>query len=179
MIELRGEGFLLRPFREDDLAELVATCNDPAVAQFAMEVPYPYREEDARAWLAFCRACYARGDRLPLAIADAETDDYLGSIDIRLGETASIGYLVKREARGRGLATSAVRLVVDWAAREHGIRTFALTTNPDNVASQRVAEKAGFRRVGTRVEDPPPRDGRTHSLVYELRRNSTSEPIGR
>jgi RimJ/RimL family protein N-acetyltransferase len=174
VIELREGDLVIRPLREDDLPALVAACNDPAVAAFAPAVPQPYGDADARAWLALCREGYARGDRLSLAIADAGTDEYLGSVDIRLSGRASVGFMVRPEYRGRGIATRAVQAIVRWAMDEHGVTSLTLTTNPRNVASQRVAEKAGFRRVGTRVDHPPLRDGRTYSLVYELRRNVTA-----
>jgi [ribosomal protein S5]-alanine N-acetyltransferase len=55
---------------------------------------------------------------------------------------------VAAAARGRGLATTALRLVSRWAVRELGIARVHLTAHVDNPASQRVAERAGFRREG-------------------------------
>src|SRR5512146_2713173 len=52
------------------------------------------------------------------------------------------------EARGKGLATRAVRLISRWALRELGLPRLGLFTEPWNVASQRVAERAGFQREG-------------------------------
>ena len=51
-------------------------------------------------------------------------------------------------ARGRGVATAAVRLLADWMLREWRPARMQLTTSVDNPASQRVAERAGFRREG-------------------------------
>jgi RimJ/RimL family protein N-acetyltransferase len=42
-----------------------------------------------------------------------------------------------------------VRLLSRWALREFGLVRLALHTHPENVASQRVAERAGFTREGT------------------------------
>jgi len=48
------------------------------------------------------------------------------------------------------------------------VRRLLLTTHPENTASQRVAERAGFRRVGMTEHDPPFRDGATMAVLFEL-----------
>jgi ribosomal-protein-alanine N-acetyltransferase len=53
-------------------------------------------------------------------------------------------------ARGRGIATRALRLVTDWAFSSLGVTRIELTTDPENVPSQRVAERVGFRNEGVR-----------------------------
>ena len=81
--------------------------------------------------------------------------------------TGFVGYWLLPAARGRGFATTAVRLLSNWAVRELGVTKVRLTTAPDNERSQRVAERSGFRRV-------MPRDGeavdgvRGDDFVYEL-----------
>ena len=62
--------------------------------------------------------------------------------------TGFVGYWLLPAARGRGFATSAVRLLCAWAIRELGLTTVRLTTEPENERSQHVAERSGFRRVG-------------------------------
>jgi RimJ/RimL family protein N-acetyltransferase len=55
---------------------------------------------------------------------------------------------VQRDARGRGVATRAVLLIARWAIRDCGLRRLQLRADIANAASQRVAEKAGFKREG-------------------------------
>jgi len=66
--------------------------------------------------------------------------------DIRDG-TAVLGYRVAERVAGRGVATAAVREHCQLAA-QHGLRTLNAATSHDNVASQRVLAKAGFRPAG-------------------------------
>jgi RimJ/RimL family protein N-acetyltransferase len=81
--------------------------------------------------------------------------------------TGSVGYWLLPAGRGRGLATSAVRLLSTWAVAELGITTVRLRTASDNPRSQRVAERSGFRRVGAVVEEAP--DGPdSDQVLYEL-----------
>ena len=57
--------------------------------------------------------------------------------------SAELAYWVRPEARGRGLATAALTRLTTWA-RDHGFTHLWLEIRPDNVASQRVAERAGY-----------------------------------
>jgi RimJ/RimL family protein N-acetyltransferase len=51
---------------------------------------------------------------------------------------------------------------------EGGVRRLQLTTHPENGASQRVAEKAGFCRIGTTHEHATFRDGTREAVLFEL-----------
>jgi RimJ/RimL family protein N-acetyltransferase len=63
--------------------------------------------------------------------------------------TGFVGYWLLPVGRGRGLATSAVRLLSTWAQRDLGITNVRLTTAQDNERSQRVAERSGFRLLSS------------------------------
>jgi RimJ/RimL family protein N-acetyltransferase len=81
------------------------------------------------------------------AILAAGDEEFLGTIGWWwVADNVQLGYWVKREARGRGIATRALRLLSEWAFAELGAYRLQLLAEPGNVASQRVAEKAGFRR---------------------------------
>ena len=75
-----------------------------------------------------------------------------GSIGVRLGDpaqaVAEIGYWVARDARGRGFATRALRLLAGWLLDEMALARLQLQADLRNEASQRVAEKVGFTREG-------------------------------
>ncbi|MDQ5975414.1 MAG: hypothetical protein QG661_2623 [Actinomycetota bacterium] len=58
---------------------------------------------------------------------------------------AEIGYHVSPSHQGRGLATSAVGLLIVMAAT-HGVRTLVAETDHDNIASQGVLARSGFDR---------------------------------
>ena len=61
---------------------------------------------------------------------------------------AEVGYWVAKEARGRGVATRALILVAGWVFENSEVGRFQLRADTENVASRRVAEKAGFVREG-------------------------------
>lgn len=68
-----------------------------------------------------------------------------------------IGYGIAPSRQGRGHAGAAVRDIVRWAEANPAVRAITADTSPDNIASQRVLERAGFVRTGTRWDDE---DGR-------------------
>jgi ribosomal-protein-alanine N-acetyltransferase len=63
-------------------------------------------------------------------------------------QLANVGYFVDERRNGRGLATTAVADVVEFAFTEAGLHRLEAGTLPDNFSSQRVLEKNGFERFG-------------------------------
>jgi RimJ/RimL family protein N-acetyltransferase len=164
-MELRDEELLLRPLTEEDVPAVVAACQDPDLARFIPGFPSPYTESHARIWIE------SRPDletARTFLIVDATRGALYGAIEVRLGELGSIGYWIAAEARGRGIATRATRLLAKWAVTEGGVERLELTTHPANVASQRVAEKAGFTREGTLRAHTKFPDGRRDSVMFSL-----------
>ena len=94
----------------------------------------------------------AAGTQVALAIT---LDGALvGSVDLRIeaadGRTGEIGYWVAAAARGRGVASTAARLLSDFGFDTLGLRRIELNAAVGNAASRRVAEKAGFELEGIR-----------------------------
>ncbi len=76
--------------------------------------------------------------------------------------SAVLGYRVAQQVAGRGVATASVRDLCRLAPAQHGLRTLLAETNHDNVASQKVLEKAGFVPVG--AASPGGRPGTRYQL---------------
>jgi RimJ/RimL family protein N-acetyltransferase/nitrite reductase/ring-hydroxylating ferredoxin subunit len=138
----------LRPFRAEDASAITSACQDPDIQRWVPIIPIPYAEADARRFVLLTLQAWHDGTGYEFAITDAGTGKYVGSIGLHLGPNPrrhAVGYVVAPEFRGRGIATRALRLVTRWGFEQLGIERLALWTLPGNVASQRVAEKAGFR----------------------------------
>ena len=110
------------------------------------------------------------GTHAPLAIEAVGGPEPLGVIELHLlGDgIAQVGYWVRREARGRGVATAALRLAAGYAFEARGVGRLQLTTHPANRASQRVARRAGFTREGTLRGWLLTPDGRRDSVMFSL-----------
>ena len=162
-MELRGDGILLRRPEAADVDAIVAACSDEEIVRYIPLMPVPYERADAEWWIDHADEAWADGSAYPFVIVDADTGRLLGAIEVR-PEKGDLGYWLARSARGRGVCTRALRLILEW----HMERPLWLSTHPENSASQRVAERAGFRRVGLISHDPPFRDGTTQAVRYEL-----------
>ncbi|MEV5573999.1 precorrin-2 C(20)-methyltransferase [Spirillospora sp. NPDC052269] len=112
--------------------------------------------QDAEALAHWLTVSVPNGQRhgvsVHLAITDRETDTLIGFFGMfrvdSLHDSCEVGYALRQSTRGRGHATEALRLACDWALSDCGLHRVELRTLKDNVASMRVAEKAGFRREG-------------------------------
>ena len=176
-MELTDGTLRLRPFRDDDVRGIVEACRDPDTARFIPHIPIPYEDQDAERYLGLTREWTRDGSRLALAIADPQTDELLGAIDVRVADEGTIGYWIHPDARNRGVATRALKLLSRWAVEEAGVKRLQLTTHPENQASQRVAEKAGFHQIGALERQLRFQDGSDRVLLFELDRND-AEPTG-
>ena len=148
---LRDGDLVLRPKRPSDAEAIAAACQDPEIPRWTF-VPSPYSLADAEAFLARSADEESEGKAVNLLAVDATDDRLLGSFSLmeldREPGFGEIGYWVAAEARGRGIATRAVRLLADWARTELGLTRMEILPHKDNLASRRVAEKAGFEDTG-------------------------------
>jgi RimJ/RimL family protein N-acetyltransferase len=168
-VELKSGRVGLRAWRESDVEAVAAACSDPDITRWLPLVPVPYTEADARAYIRGCLE--SEPPRKPFAIADTETDELLGSIDMHVNRwrTGHIGYWIVPAARGRGVCTTALRVLSRWSFEDLRLGRLELMTDPENVASQRVAEKAGFVREAVLRSVLEYRDGsRADAVMFSL-----------
>lgn len=158
----------LRPWNEDDVDALIDGIDgDLEIAQWLELIPQPYREPEARAWIAAVRSMWREGLASPFAIiVDGEA---VGGCGINWLErdqgVGDIGYWIRRDARGHGYVTRAVQLAARWAF-ECGCERLQLRADSENETSLRVAERAGFLREGVqRSARYNPRLGRRMNFV--------------
>jgi len=144
----------LRRWRAADVPQIAAACVDPEIQRWTL-VPAGYDEDDARDFLARGDAGWADGTLAALAVVAADDPDtVLGAVgfgrpDWETRRAAEAGYWVAPGARRRGVASGALELLTRWAFESLGLRRLELHVIEGNVASERVAERAGFRRTGT------------------------------
>jgi RimJ/RimL family protein N-acetyltransferase len=140
----------LRLLGRDDLAFLSEVVSDGSTRRFT-RIPEPPPAGFAQTWFGAYEAGRADGTREAFVVVEDGTAVGLAlvpSIDHEAA-TAELGYLVTAEARGRGLATIALRRLSEWAFEELGMIRLELHIGTENVASQTVARRAGYTLEGT------------------------------
>jgi [ribosomal protein S5]-alanine N-acetyltransferase len=157
----------LREWANEDSAWYAKSVQDPLIQRFTTESP----TLDAGQVLAAIIKLRAAGDAEGFVICDAVTGDRLGNIalchDGRVGE---VSYWVAAQARGRGVATRALALFSFWCFQAVGLEELWLCAHRENVASQRAALRAGYRRDPGRDESPEVKGAVWPMLGYALRR---------
>jgi RimJ/RimL family protein N-acetyltransferase len=165
---------VLRQWQDADAGAIAAACRDPEITRWLDQVPQPYTRADARDYVAATLRSWRDGSAGSFAITDAETDELLGSVGVHLVDSeqavGEVGYWVVPAVRARGVASRAVRLVARWALEASGLERLQLRADVQNVASRRVAEKAGFREEGVlrSVRFSPRQDRRVDFVMYSL-----------
>jgi RimJ/RimL family protein N-acetyltransferase len=165
----------LRPWRDEDVAGIVAACQDPDISRWT-RVPWPYGEADARAYMLARHNAIRTATGASFAIVRADDDtQLLGSISLIGFEwehaRCEVGYWLSRDARGAGHATRALRLICRWGFEQLGVERVGLLAATGNPASQRVAERSGFAREAVLRSYLVGRDGRQDMVMFSLLAN--------
>lgn len=148
---------LLRRWRPTDVDALTSIWQDDEL-QRRFGVEPPVTTESTAAYIDGVAARWRDGLQLSLAVTVDEA--LAGGCDLDHLDTnqPDLGYWLASDARGRGYAMRATRLLLDWAAATLGMTEACIEVEPDNAPSIAVAERLGFtprlgvqRRDGTRV----------------------------
>ena len=110
-------------------------------------------------------------------IIEEENGTRIGQImHIPKGCHFRIGYVVVPEKRGRGYGTEAVQILVDYLFLSRDIVRIEAEVSPENRASQRVLEKAGFAREGIIRKSVYARGTWHDGVIFSILREEWKEP---
>jgi len=140
---------VLRMRRATDAAAIALAAHDPETRRRLNDAPLP--PENDLDGVRRAEEQWSAGMGAPFVIANAIDDRPLGLLNLQFGDregAASLAVSVFPEARGRGVASRALRLGAVWGLQELGLARVAAETAVDNEASIRAIEKAGFVREG-------------------------------
>jgi RimJ/RimL family protein N-acetyltransferase len=163
----------LRPWTDEDLPVRLRAAADPGFQRFSWPDAAELTPERLRASMARREQARLRGEELNLAFSEpGDPSVVLGGgslygINLEAGR-ASVGFWLRPEGRGRGVASHATRLMAKWAFTHLGIARLELTCEPDNEASQRVAARCGFVREGVLRSHLPWKGGRRDTVMFSL-----------
>ena len=151
-VVIEGERVWLREFEAADGPAVQRWTGDVAVVQY---VPLgPTDDEGARRYVAsiVAEASVSERSTYTLAVMERDGNDPIGAVALTVDSTrhrrGELGYLLRQDRWGRGLATEAARLVVDFAFRDLGLHRVWAVCDPENQASGAVLTKLGMQREG-------------------------------
>ncbi|WP_397568341.1 GNAT family N-acetyltransferase [Schlesneria sp. T3-172] len=110
-----------------------------------------YSRQDTTGWVSSRTSAWERNVEWSFLIIDGDETVVGGCglhrLDLKNG-VAELGYWVRTESTGQGVATEATRQLCQWAFQDGGLERIEILASVDNRASQRVAEKVGGVREG-------------------------------
>jgi len=151
---------VLRPFALADAAAVQALAGDREVAYSTLNIPHPYPDGAAEAWIGTLPEAYDRGEAAVFALALQDGGELVGTCGLRLElahARAELGYWIGRDYWGRGLATEAAAAAVEFAFGRLGLHRVFAHHYSRNPASGAVLRKLGMRHEGT---------ARSHALKW-------------
>lgn len=160
----------LRRWREADVACIRLAGTDPRIPQ-GTTVPAIFTPAEGLAFIHRQLRRVENGEGVSQAVVEVESGRAVGLMWVALrpqNHVGGLGYWIAPPARGRGVASAAVRLAVPWALEALGLRRLEAWVEPDNLPSQRVLCRAGFQQEG-RLRNFLTVDGRpSDALVYSV-----------
>lgn len=166
---------IIRQWKIEDAGELAELLNNKRIQDNLRDgLPYPYTENDAKAYIT---SMLEADNTQTFAFAIIADDKVVGSIGVFRCEnihfrTAEMGYYLGEPYWGKGLGTSAVTQVCEYIFENTDIIRIFAEPFAYNIASCRVLEKAGFQFEGllrnNAVKNGKVLDMRMYSLIKEL-----------
>lgn len=144
--------FCLRVWKDDDINALVSALNNKKISNNLRDtLPQPYTIEDAMMWVEKNKALHPNQNfAIEMNDVDVDVDVAVGAIGIVLKEdvhrmTAELGYWLDEKYWNRGIATAAVKQMVDYTFKTFPVHTIFSCVFEHNKASMRVLVKSGFK----------------------------------
>jgi RimJ/RimL family protein N-acetyltransferase len=180
---VHGDRVTMRAMNESDIPRIAEACADPRTQHWLAFMPRYYTEDDAHHYLAALQEGIATGSWIQWAVVDPATDQLLAHVGIPRNShgNGEIGYWAHPDARGRGVVTEAVGLVVRHAFLEPdlgglGFHRLFLKAGRGNAASAQVAIANGFHECGVESRSLVLGDGTyADHVVFELLRSDWNE----
>lgn len=148
--ELRGPRVRLRGPRADDAAAVFALFSDPQVMRYWSRAPMTEIEE-AHGLVAEILESFAQRTMLNWVVVDRD-DRAIGTCTLLHFDPrhrrAEIGYALRSDLWGRGLAREAVALALDWGFGKLGVHRIEADIDPRNDGSRALLQRLGFNSEG-------------------------------
>ena len=143
---------VIRAFQAIDATRVQLLAGDAAIADTTLNIPHPYADGMAEAWIASHEDHFKSGEQATFAIVLRPTDELIGAVGLTFTATharAELGYWIGKPYWSQGFCTEAARAVLGYAFMARGVNRVQATHLSRNAASGRVLQKLGMQHEGT------------------------------
>ena len=155
--QIESERLWIRRFKDSDLASFMAYRNDSKVARYQSWDSCD--DQEARAFIREMQSAEpgVPGEWFQFAIESKQTQDLIGDCGLRVDEVepyrAEIGFTLAREYQGKGFASEAVSVLLDYAFDTLGLHRIVAIADCRNAPSVALLERLDLRREGHFLEN--------------------------
>ena len=139
---------ILRPIERDDAPRFAELCNDETLARNTSRIPHPYSLQEAEQFVERSKDEFLSGQETRFAVCLDEELVACTGVMPTAESSFEHGYWVGAAYRGKGIASTAAKAVLQFAFEKLGAKIITAGYFTDNPASGRVLEKLGFRPTG-------------------------------
>ena len=171
--DLHTERLTLRPFTLVDAARVQRLAGDEAIARYTLNIPHPYEDGMAEAWIASHPEAFQAGESATFAITLRGERLLIGAIGLHFAprhRRAEMGFWVAKDHWGQGYCTEAARAVLRYAFVDRGIHKVTAAHLAPNLASGRVMQKIGMTQEGVQKEHVLKNDRYEDLVLYGILR---------
>ena len=164
---LHSERLILRPFALSDAKLVQHLAGNVKIAETTLNIPHPYENGMAEAWIGTHRESFKEGKGVTYAIVNKSTNDLIGAIGLMINPThkkAELGYWIGVPYWGKGYCTEASRVLIGYGFNELNLNKIYAKALVTNTASWTVMEKVGMLYEGTLRQEVIKND-----LAYDLK----------
>lgn len=172
----------LRPSTEADIDSIFQACQDPLIPAFTT-VPANYTLDHAIDFVRSDLFGLAERREIRFIVDYGNGDDIafagvisLHTINIK-NHSAEIGYWLEKSMRGKGIATTATKMITDYGFRSLGFRRIEGLADVENTASQKLLTKAGYQREGILRNKVTRDDGRQIDMALFAATHTAWKPL--
>ena len=162
--------YTLRPTLESDVTAIYEACQDPLIPRFTT-VPINYTMSHALDYFQRIPASIELQREIPFVIEFGVGDEkeFAGVISLHTisvdNHRAEIGYWMREQMRGKGIATAAVKMLTGYGFDTLGFKRIEAAVDLDNTASQKLLISAGYEREGVLRQRVTRSDGNQIDMV--------------
>jgi RimJ/RimL family protein N-acetyltransferase len=166
MLSIQEKIFQLRPWQPGDAPSLAAEANNVNISKNLRDAfPYPYTEEDAKAYID--QTCTKSPQQDFAIVIDGKAVGGISVVPLSDVErfSAEIGYWIGESYWNKGVGTKSLQTFSAYLFTHTNIVRLFAYVYEHNLPSARVLEKAGFRKVGV-LEKAAFKNNRFVNMLY-------------
>ncbi|UZR95292.1 GNAT family N-acetyltransferase [Chondrinema litorale] len=153
--DIKTERLRLSQLQAADIPNIVSYASNKKVADMTMNIPHPYKEEDAIYWINSANEGFKRRTQFTFRVAIKESNKFIGGMGLKIDNRfnkAELGYWIGEPYWGNGYATEAAGAVLSFGFEVLNLNKIFATHLIDNPASGKVMKKNGMIKEAELVE---------------------------